>query len=104
MLMATTDASVRYMKVDCNLPATPRIPPWKMAALMLMATTDASVRYMKVDCHESVSILTMTEVKMKRIITNTRLTINRGWVLNLCPNTPLRMRKITLGTIDETAR
>ena len=58
-----------------------------MAALMLMKTTK-----------------TMTLVKMNIRMTKMRLITRRGWVLSLCPKKALRIRKITLGTIEAAER
>ena len=71
---------------------------------ILMMTTDARVSVMKSLCQLSVSIWTMTAVKLKMRITKIRLTISLGWVLNLWPKKALSMRKVTFGTMEATAR
>ena len=48
-----------------------------------MKTTVTSVNVMNDDCQESVSIFANPAVTANNMITSTRLTSNRGWVLNL---------------------
>ncbi len=47
---------------------------------------------------------TMTLVKMNIRMTKMRLITRRGWVLSQCPKKALRIRKITLGTIEAAER
>ena len=48
--------------------------------------------------------LTMTLVKVNIRMTKIRLITRRGWVLSLWPKKALRMRKVTLGTMEAAER
>ena len=70
----------------------------------MISTTMARLSMRNPSCQWSVSTLTRTRVAVKSRMTRARDQINLGVVRNLWPKSPLRTRKVTLGTMAAMAR